>query len=140
MHQETSATNADLAEPCRAALSGAVVRGLGLRHQRQLCVGGDIADIPVVVDETDPAVAPLKPHYVARLRIGAVFEDHDHLPTLEPMSSPSMANPMRRAPTSLLAPPDADPRHHTRGCLRRERGRLRGRVVAVPKLELLAAQ
>ena len=31
----------------RAALSpsGAVARGLGLQHQRQLCVGGDIADM-----------------------------------------------------------------------------------------------
>jgi hypothetical protein len=36
------------------------------------------------VDETDPAVAPLEPHYVARLRIGAVFEHRDHFPTLEP--------------------------------------------------------
>jgi hypothetical protein len=59
-------------------------RGLNLGRQRHLCVGGDIADIAVVVDETDPAVAPLEPHYVARLRIGAVFEDRDHLPTLEP--------------------------------------------------------
>jgi hypothetical protein len=97
------------------------------------------------MDVSDLAVAPLEPHYVARLRIGAVFEDRDHLPTLEPMSSPSMANPMRRAPqaateTSLMAPPGADPRHHTRGCLRRERGRLRGRVVAVPKLEILTTQ
>src|ERR1700722_5551465 len=78
--------------------------------------------------------------YVARLRIGAVFEDRDHLPTLEPMSSPSMADPMRCAPTSLLAPPDAEPRHHTRVCPRRARGRLRGRLVAVPKLEILTAQ
>jgi hypothetical protein len=92
------------------------------------------------MDVSDLAVGPLEPHYVARLRIGAVFEDRDHLPTLEPMSSPSMNDTMRRAPTSLLAPPDADPRHHTRGCLRRERGRLRGRVVAVPKLEILTAQ
>ena len=89
---------------------------------------------------SDLAVAPLEPHYVARLRIGAVFEDRDHLPTLEPMSSPSMANPMRRAPTSLMAPPDADPRHHTRVCLRRARGRLRGRVVAVPEFEILTDQ
>jgi hypothetical protein len=77
---------------------------------------------------------------VARLRIGAVFEDRDHLPILEPMSSPLMADPMRGAPTSLMASPDADPRQHTRVCLRRERGRLRDRVVAVPKLEILTAQ
>ena len=44
----------------RAVLSrsGAVVRELGLRHQRQLCVGGDIADTTAVADETDPTVAP----------------------------------------------------------------------------------
>ena len=72
--------------------------GLGLQRQRHLCVGNDIADIPVVVDETDLAAAPLVPHYVARLRIGAVFEHREHLPTLEPMSSPSMADAMRRAP------------------------------------------
>ena len=69
------------------------------------------------MDVSDLAVAPLEPHYVARLRIGAVFEDRGHLPTLEPMSSPSMADPMRRAPqantqTSLMAPPDAHPHHH----------------------------
>ena len=40
------------------------------------------------MDVSDLAVAPLEPHYVARLRIGAVFEDRDHLPTLELMSSP----------------------------------------------------
>ena len=45
------------------------------------------------MDVSDLAVAPLEPHYVARLRIGAVFEDRDHFPTLEPMSSPSMADP-----------------------------------------------
>jgi hypothetical protein len=44
----------------------------------------DVADIAVVVDESNPAVAPLEPHYVARLRIGAVFEHRDHFPTLEP--------------------------------------------------------
>jgi hypothetical protein len=93
------------------------LRGLGLK--RQLGVGGDIADIAIVADETNLAVAPLEPHNVARRRIGAVFEDRDHLTTLEPMSSPSMADPMRGAPTSLMAPPDADPRHHTRVCLRR---------------------
>src|ERR1700722_20077396 len=65
---------------CRAAVPG----GLGLRRQRQLCVGGDIADIAVVADETDLAVAPLEPHYVARLLIGVVFEHRDHLPTLKP--------------------------------------------------------
>jgi hypothetical protein len=51
-------------EPRRASLSGAVVRGLGLGRQRQLCVGGGITDITIVADETDPAVAPLEPHYV----------------------------------------------------------------------------
>ena len=56
----------------------------GLRRQRQICVGGDIADIAVVVDKTDPAVTPLEPHDVARLRISAVFEHRDHFPTLEP--------------------------------------------------------
>jgi hypothetical protein len=40
--------------------------------------------ISVVMDVSDLAVAPLEPHYVARLRIGAVFEDRDHFPTLEP--------------------------------------------------------
>jgi hypothetical protein len=72
-----------LRESRRALLSSAVVGELGLRRERQLCVGGDIADIAAVADESDPAVAPLQPHYVARLRIGAVFEDRDHLPTLE---------------------------------------------------------
>jgi hypothetical protein len=32
----------------------------------------------------DLAVAPLEPHNVARLRIGAVFEDRDHLSTPKP--------------------------------------------------------
>jgi hypothetical protein len=49
-----------------------------------LCGGGGIADIPVGVDETDLAVAPFEPHYVARLRIGAVFEHRDHFPIFEP--------------------------------------------------------
>jgi hypothetical protein len=38
----------------------------------------------VVVDKCDLAVPPFEPHYVARLRIGAVFEDRDHLPTFKP--------------------------------------------------------
>jgi hypothetical protein len=97
------------------------------------------------MDVSDLAVAPLEPHYVVRLRIGAVFEDLDHLPTLEPMSSPLMADAMRRAPqaateTSLMAPADADPRHHTRVCLRRGRGLASSRMVAVPKFEILTAQ
>src|ERR1700722_15840576 len=71
-------------EPRRASLSGAAVRAPNLGRQRQLGVYGDIGDIAVVADETDPAVAPLEPHDVARLRISAVFEDRDHLPTLEP--------------------------------------------------------
>jgi hypothetical protein len=45
------------------SLSGAVVRGLGLRRQRQLRVGGDVSDTPVVAYETDLAVASLEPHY-----------------------------------------------------------------------------
>ena len=60
------------------------MRGLSLRRQRQLCVGGDIADVPVVVDETDLAVAPLEPHYVAWFRIGATFETRDYLSTFKP--------------------------------------------------------
>jgi hypothetical protein len=36
------------------------------------------------VDETDLAVAPLEPHYVAGLGIGTVFEDRDHFPTFKP--------------------------------------------------------
>jgi hypothetical protein len=63
-------------EPCAPALRLTSIR----RRQRQLCVGG----MAVVADETDLAVAPLEPHCVARLRIGTVFEDRDHLPTLEP--------------------------------------------------------
>ena len=95
------------------------------------------------MDVSDLAVAPLEPHYVVRLWIGAVFEDLDHLPTLEPMSSPSMADAMRRAPqaateTSLMAPADADPRHHTRvACAGRVAS---SRMVAVPKFEILTAQ
>src|ERR1700722_547012 len=69
---------------CRAAVPG----GLGLRRQRQLCVGGDIADIAVVADETDLAVAPLEPHYVARFGINAVFENRDHLLTLDHAGEP----------------------------------------------------
>jgi hypothetical protein len=38
----------------------------------------------VVADEADPAVAPLEPHDVAGLRIGAVVEDRDHFSALEP--------------------------------------------------------
>jgi hypothetical protein len=91
-------------EPRRASLSGAVVRSVGLRRQRQLCVGGDIADIAVVVDESDPAVAPLELHYVARLWIGAVFENRDHFPTLEPgraSNTPSiLAYSVKSKPTS----------------------------------------
>src|ERR1700737_1759962 len=66
------------------AVRGPVAGGLGVWRQRQLRVGGDIADIAVVADEADPAVAPLEPHHVARLRVGAVFEDRDHLPALDP--------------------------------------------------------
>src|ERR1700730_9782530 len=79
----------------RRALSvrGAVARGIGVRRQRQLGVGGDIADIAVVADEADPPVAPLEPHDVARLRIGAIFEDGDHLAAPEPgWSEPQAAH------------------------------------------------
>jgi hypothetical protein len=57
-------------DPCALSLSGTVARGLCLR--RQLRIGGDIAGIPVVLDETYLAVAPLEPHCIARLRISAV--------------------------------------------------------------------
>src|SRR5882724_1900262 len=66
------------------SVRGAVAGGPGVRRQPQFCVGDDIADIAVVVDEADLAVAPLEPHHVARLRIGAVFEHRDHFPALEP--------------------------------------------------------
>ena len=56
------------------------------------------------MDVSDLAVAPLKPHYVARLRIGAVFEDRDHLPTLEPIATPNAA--CRRSGGSQPGPTD----------------------------------
>src|SRR5258708_12684115 len=43
-----------------------------------------MAGITVVTEEGDAAVAPLEPHHITRLRIGAVCEDRDHFPSLEP--------------------------------------------------------
>ena len=84
MEHPLSSTRASACPAPRITMRRRRARGLPLRRQCQLCVGGDIADIAVVADVSDLVVAPLEPHYVGRLWIGAVFEDSDHFPTLEP--------------------------------------------------------
>jgi hypothetical protein len=58
---------------------GMAVLPLDVRRHHQLCVGDDIADMSVVVDEAGQTVVPFEPHHGAGLRIGAVIEDCDHL-------------------------------------------------------------
>ena len=52
----------------------AVVRGIGLRRERQLCVGGDIADIAVAVDETIWSSRHSSHMMQPRLRLATVLQ------------------------------------------------------------------
>jgi hypothetical protein len=82
--RETSSTGKE--RPREYARSSAALTTSGPRdapvHPEAL--PGTIASHDGLREPPRHAVAPIEPHYVARLRIGAVFKDRDYLPTLKP--------------------------------------------------------